>query len=267
MASNLDNPQDNRPSVTVLMAVFNGERHVETAIRSILAQTMPDFEFVIINDGSTDRSRDIINRIAAEDSRIILIDKTNSGLADSLNLGINIAKGGRIARMDADDISCPERLEPQLKYLDQHPEMDVLGSSAIIVALDGTCRGILAVRETHDSMARHILKQNPFNHPSIMAKKSVFVELNGYDRTLKRAQDYDLWLRGYKQFRFHNLQTPLMHYRMSGKFRWRDAKFSAIVILKALRRDQRTPLDLWFVLRPILAFFIARLGISKPHIL
>ena len=100
-----------------------------------------------------------------------------------------------------------------------------------------------------------------------MAKKSVFVELNGYDRTLKRAQDYDLWLRGYKQFRFHNLQTPLMHYRMSGKFRWRDAKFSAIVILKALRRDQRTPLDLWFVLRPILAFFIARLGISKPHIL
>jgi glycosyltransferase involved in cell wall biosynthesis len=120
------------PRISVVMSVYNGEKYLRQAIESILQQTYTDFEFIIIDDGSTDSSREIIQ--SYDDKRIrLVINEQNIGLTKSLNKGIRLAKGEFIARMDADDISLPQRFEKQVAYLDSHPEVGVLGTYANII--------------------------------------------------------------------------------------------------------------------------------------
>lgn len=175
------------------MSVYNGEKYLREAIDSILSQTFKDFEFLIINDGSTDSSRDII--LSYNDPRIRLIDnEKNTGLTRSLNKGLTLAKGEYIARMDADDISTPDRLDKQVAYMDSHPKKALLGGSAIVIDSKGNTMTRWHRPAEPELLRWLLLFDNPFIHSAAMLRSTVLQKNRlSYDYTLSHAQDYDLW--------------------------------------------------------------------------
>lgn len=196
------------PTVSVIMSVFNAEKYLDEAILSILNQTFRDFEFIIINDGSNDKSLDIIKRYKAIDDRIILINRENKGLIFSLNEAIVSSKGIYIARMDADDISYPERIQKQVEFLVSNPDIDLCGSWIRVFNEKGISR--LHKYPHHDlTIKAKMLFENPIAHPSVMYKKSFLNEYASY----KDIEDYATWLFLAPSSHFSNLQIPLLHYR------------------------------------------------------
>src|ERR1700680_300023 len=127
----------NSPKVSVVMSVFNGQTFLSEAIESILGQTFRDFEFLIIDDGSTDRTAEILSTIAQSDGRIQIVSRSNKGRAISLNVGINLAAGKYIGRMDADDVALPRRLEQQVTFMEQHPGVVLLGGAVELISAAG----------------------------------------------------------------------------------------------------------------------------------
>lgn len=184
------------PKVTVLMSVFNGKQYLYEAVRSILTQTFPDFEFLIINDASTDESMDIIKSF--NDHRIRVIEnETNLGLTKSLNIGLEQARGQYIARMDCDDISLPDRLEKQAAWLDANPECAVVAAKTVLIDRDGDITGHWSDdldTTTYQEIRSRLPASNCIAHPSVMMRASV-VKAYRYNPCLKNSQDYDLWLR------------------------------------------------------------------------
>jgi hypothetical protein len=161
--------------------------------------------------------------------------------------------------MDVDDRCLASRFEKQIGFLEKHPEIDVLGSGAIDVDGESKIMGVNLPRESHEELSFWIYKENPFIHPSVMARRKFFEKLGGYNVKLRRAQDYDLWLRGYKQFRFHNLQEPLIYYRREAQPRWRNALYSSRVLLTSIVREGKPFHAARYALRPLLATFLMRL--------
>jgi glycosyltransferase involved in cell wall biosynthesis len=182
------------PFVTVLMSVYNGEWYLGEAIGSILNQTFSDFEFLIINDASKDHSREII--LSYPDPRIRLIDnEANIGLTRSLNKGLEIARGKYIARMDADDISMPERLNKQVRFMEDNPEIHVLGSWAWVIDENGKITGELKTLTDFDMLFVEVFLSNPIVHSSTLMRTHFVKKIGGYDERFERTQDYDLWVR------------------------------------------------------------------------
>ena len=198
------------PKVSVVMPVFETpENMLRPAIESILNQSFKDFEFIILNDGSSDKNIDSVIQ-SYHDERIVYVSsKENKGLIYQLNKGIELARGEYIARMDSDDISLPERFEKQVAYMDAHPETGVLGSWAETFPSKNLWTpparfGIL-----------ELLKWNPWLiHPSMMLRTSVIRE-NGlsYEKDFPVAEDYGLWWRMIRVSEIHNIQEVLLHYR------------------------------------------------------
>ncbi len=200
------------PRITVLMSVYNGEEYLAEAIESILRQTFRDFEFLIIDDGSTDGTKEIIESI--QDSRIRLISRANKGFTASLNEGIEKARGEYIARQDADDLSLPQRLEREVVYLDAHPEVGMVGTNYTI--MDDADRPVVTTRLfTHpDDLAIAELLSNQFGHGSVMMRKSVVNNVGLYDsRGGEVVSDYDLFCRISRVAKLANLKEPLYKWR------------------------------------------------------
>jgi glycosyltransferase involved in cell wall biosynthesis len=199
------------PRVSVLMSVHDGEQYLREAIDSILGQAFKDFEFIIINDGSTDHTAEIIGSYA--DPRIrFMSNKTNLGLPASLNLGLDVAAGDYIARMDADDISLPERLSRQVSYMDAHPEIAASGTWAKDIDANG--REFSARCLPFDErMKCEFWRPSPIVHPSAIIRKSHLGSLR-YDTRLRHAQDYDLWLGLKAHHELGNLPEFLLLYRV-----------------------------------------------------
>lgn len=197
------------------MPVHDGEKYIQQAVESILSQTYSDFEFIIIDDGSSDNTVPMLEKYAVEDSRIVLAcNKTNLGLACSLNLGLEKAKGEYIARMDADDISLPGRLAAQVLFLDDHPEVGVLGTAASLMDSQGVLGHLVKYPE------RHVLLywmmcffENPIIHPSVMFRKKLIVEMGGYDERYVTSQDFDLWSRMAVSTNLANIQDVYLYLR------------------------------------------------------
>lgn len=189
------------------MATYNGERFIKEAIDSILNQTFSDFEFIIVDDGSTDSTA---QRVASyTDDRIIYIKKdSNSGIADSLNIGIAKAKGHYIARMDDDDVALPNRLMLQLEAFDNNDTLIVCGSNVWLQ--DGAKERVNP--ETHEAIQLQMLFENPITHPSVMITKAVLLK-HPYDSEKVPSEDYDLWSRLLFEGEFYNIQQPLLYYR------------------------------------------------------
>jgi glycosyltransferase involved in cell wall biosynthesis len=206
------------PKVTVLMPVYNGENYLREAMDSILNQTFTDFEFVIVNDGSIDKSLEIIN--SYHDSRIKLIENPkNLGISESLNKGLFSATGKYIVRMDCDDISLPHRLQKQIEYLDNHPEVIIVGSYIDMIDLDSRkLNQQVRYPLIHDDIINSMLTSNPMAHPSVMFRRSEVLNIGGY-RLFKEwngvsTEDYDLWLRiASNNFKLANLEESLLYYR------------------------------------------------------
>jgi glycosyltransferase involved in cell wall biosynthesis len=208
------------PIISVLMPVYNGEKYLSEAIKSILNQTFTDFEFLFINDGSTDQSKIIIDSF--HDPRIVYIEnEQNNGLIYSLNLGISLAKGKYIARMDADDISLPKRLEKQVNYLEQHKDIGICGASAYRIDGNGNVLGKMGRIRNPQVLQASLIFSSPFIHPLMMIRTELIAD-NMYDPRYKHVEDYELWTRLLIICKGINLNDYLLLYR------WHDENISVV---------------------------------------
>ncbi len=209
------NTDQSIPKISVVMSVYNGEDYLRPAIDSILNQTYRDFEFIIIDDGSTDSSKKIIE--SYKDSRIRLISRKNHGLTYSLNEGLKLARAEYIARQDADDISLPHRFEKEVAFLDSHPDVGLVGSNYI--AVDKTAKKVVVVSNVfmhHDDLKACLVLCNQYGHGSIMMRKSAIEKvagIKGYDKKVGHVEDYDLWVRLSRVSKVANIEDPLYKYR------------------------------------------------------
>jgi glycosyltransferase involved in cell wall biosynthesis len=189
------------------MAVFNEERYVAEAIESILQQTFEDFEFVIVDDGSVDQTPMILKGYA--DPRLRVFHQTNQGQSQALNRGIRLSTGAYIARMDGDDVARLERLEKEVRVLDTHPEVGLVGTWCTKIDAE-TGREWLQRLPREDAVIRKFLVvDNPFIHSSVMIRKAVLDRIGLYDEKLI-WQDYDLWVRIARYHRVVNVPEPLV---------------------------------------------------------
>jgi len=231
------------PKVTVLMSVYNGERYLREAIDSVLKQTFRDFEFLIINDGSSDSTAKILK--GYNDPRIKIIDnKKNMGLTRSLNKGLRQAKGEYIARQDADDISLPQRLKIQVEFLDKNLDCALVGCAYYQIDENGELGSVIKVLSKDSEIKEGLRKQNWFGHGSTMMKRDVLLEVKGYDEKYKFSQDYDLWLRITEDYKVANIEEPLYCWRITtsdiSKAKEIKQKFYAnMAITEAQKREGR----------------------------
>jgi glycosyltransferase involved in cell wall biosynthesis len=204
------------PMISVLMSVYNGEKYLRPAVDSILCQSFQDFEFIIIDDGSTDRSSEILASYEAKDSRIRIIKTPNQGLTKSLNLGLTYCQGRYVARMDADDLSLPDRFAKQVAFLDKSNETVAVGTGVEFIDEDGEALGVRERRITHEELEKAHLSglSGRIMHPSVMLRATAVMEVGGYREDLSAAQDYDLFLRLGEIGRIGNLPDVLLRYRM-----------------------------------------------------
>jgi glycosyltransferase involved in cell wall biosynthesis len=185
-----------RPGISVLMSCFNAERWLEESIESILSQTYRNFELVLIDDGSTDDTWRIIQSYCQQDSRIVSISKPNTGLADSLNVGINLARGAWIARLDADDLCELNRLEEQLMFVRNNPGVVLLGSGCVEIDERGDVIRKHSYPAVHQLLLHHLESfKSFFPHSSVFFSTDLVRSLRGYNTRLKKSQDWDLWFR------------------------------------------------------------------------
>lgn len=206
----------NNTVISVVMSVYNAESYLEEAINSILNQNYKDFEFIIINDGSTDNSLEIIEKHKNQDERIVLISRENRGLVSSLNEGIEKAKGKYIARMDADDISLPERFEKQIELMEKE-NIDICGGHYLSINNFGEPLSLNLTPRGHQLCTLSLVSKVPFAHPTVMIKKS-FLEKHGlkYGQSInQKAEDLDLWIRIHeKGAKFSNVNEIIFKYRI-----------------------------------------------------
>lgn len=203
------------PRISVLMSIYNGEQYLREAIESILGQVFSDFDFIIVDDGSMDSSLKIAQRYAQEDARIQIIKNAhNIGLSASLNKALQAAQGEFIARMDADDVSLPHRLEEQAKFMDEHPEIDVLGTGFTFIDEAGNHLRSTVFSSNSDILRWNLLFFNPIAHPSAMMRSATIRKLGGYSIEVANAQDYELWTRVSLMGRLANLEEIHMLLRL-----------------------------------------------------
>ena len=225
------------PELSVVMSVYNGQEHLQESISSILNQSFSDFEFIIVNDGSTDDTQQIIEQFAARDIRIRSVNQKNAGLTISLNRGVNMARGRYIARQDADDVSFPRRFEKQMFFLKTHPEVVLCGTWFLE---DNEGKGqMIRIYPLEDTKIRKSLKYvNHFCHPSVIFLKEAFVRAGGYDENFLIAQDFECWIRLAKEGKVANLSEVLVKRRIgfsqTASWKHRGRKFD--IALKVISK-------------------------------
>ncbi|MGC8559500.1 MAG: glycosyltransferase [Phycisphaerae bacterium] len=222
------------PPVSVLLPVFNAAEFLSAAIDSITAQSLADIQIVIINDGSTDGSTDILKDYARQDSRIEVHQRPNRGLVATLNEGIDLCHGEFIARMDADDISLPQRLEKQLHHMRSHPQTVAMGTAIEYLATRGPT-GVNSRQPTDaDTILNLLPRKNCISHPTVMMRKSSVQAVGGYRGVYLHAEDYDLWLQLARCGDLENLPEPLVQYRVhSDQISARHLRIQALSIAAA----------------------------------
>jgi glycosyltransferase involved in cell wall biosynthesis len=201
------------PTISVILPVYNGFPYLQLAVESILTQEFQDFEFIVINDGSTDSSESIIKSI--NDSRIRFLQQRNQGLPATLNTAIGLARSEFIARQDQDDISFPLRLQKQAEFLNANPDIGMVGTNAEIWVGDRKTDRLLAHPADDASIKFNLLFDNPFVHSSVMIRRSVFEKIGGYceNKSRQPPEDYELWSRVAREFKVANLPEVLLAYR------------------------------------------------------
>lgn len=244
------------PAVSVLMGVRDGAAWLAEAVQSVLGQTLADLELIVVDDGSTDATPVLLG--AVRDRRLVVERQAPAGLAVALNRALARARAPLVARLDADDVALPARLERQRAYLQAHPDVGLLGTAARVV--DESDRDVAIIRPPEDDRAirRALIRRNPFVHSSVMLRRALVAAAGGYDASFPVAQDYDLWLRLSAVTRMANLPEPLVVRRLvAGRVTAaRDnerLRAEARARWRAVRRGAYPPRDALFVLLPLLA--------------
>ena len=204
-----------KPFVSVLLPVYNAARYLRAAVSSILSQSFNDFELIIINDGSTDQSLQILQELAAKDARIKVISRANTGYVVALNEALALAQGEFIARMDADDISLPARFDKQIAYLENNPDCVLVGSSVMLMDVDGSIIGPMAdITFGHENIDQALLHRGwPIVHPAVMMRACAVRAAGGYIVDYCPNEDHALFLKLAEMGRLENLSEPLLYYR------------------------------------------------------
>ena len=203
------------PRVSVLMPVYNGQRYIAEAVESILQQTFGDFELLITDDGSQDRSLKILQSYASKDSRIRLRSQPNQGLTCTLNDMIRETRGEYIAILEHDDIALPNRLADEVTFLDQHPEVVCVGGAQDLIDEAGRFLTCLQLPQTNAEIQQAALAgHGSICHPAAMIRRTALLEVGGYNETMDLAEDLDLWLRLGEIGELANLPQPVIRYRL-----------------------------------------------------
>jgi len=202
----------NMPKISVVLAVYNGERDIRPSVESVLAQTYKDFEFIIVNDASTDATLSVLS--SYKDPRLIICNNDkNIGQTSSLNAGLRIARGEYIARIDSGDISVPERFLNQVHYLDKHPDVDILGTAAFQYDVAGNFRGNVYMSNRPKTILQRIIFSCPVIHISVMMRRVRVLQLGGYNESYRILADYGLWAKALQNgCIFSNLGAVLAGY-------------------------------------------------------
>jgi len=200
------------PTISILLPAWNAEQTLGVALCSLLSQTFSDFELLLLDDGSTDGTVAVAEALADPRVRVIR-DGRRMGLARRLNMGIDLARGRYIARMDADDVSFPERFARQVTFLDAHPHIDLVGCRAVAFRGDGEILGMLPFAGTHEAMCARPWRGIPLPHPGWMGRREWFVRHHYGMPEVMRAEDQELLLRSHTQSRFACLDEVLLGYR------------------------------------------------------
>ncbi len=236
-------------AISVLMPVFNAEKFVAAATESVLAQTLADFEFIIIDDGSTDSSLSILKRYAESDARIRLISRPNRGLVETLNEMIALSSCEFLARMDADDLCHPTRFARQVEFLRHNEGVAVVGGRGLIIDPDGDPLGSIPLHLSHEEIDSALMRNNlGVIHPAAMMRRLQVLNIGGYLAKFKHAEDHDLWLRLGERHRLQNLDEVLISYRVhSGSvghtYRREQANSAWLAIDEACARRGLQPIE------------------------
>jgi len=198
------------------MVVCNVDRFLAESIESILGQTTSEFEFIIVDFGSTDRTWAIASSYAAKDSRIRLHEIPNCGLAEARNAGCSLAQGRYIAIMDADDVSVPDRLTSEVEFMEKHPEVGLLGGLADCINATGKSLGFRVhdPPTEHHEIKRALDVRCPICQPTVLIRREAFAHVGGYRAVFAQAEDYDLWLRMAERFQCASLNQVVLKYRI-----------------------------------------------------
>ena len=225
-----------KPIISVLMPVYNGAKYIGAAISSILVQTYTEFEFVIVNDGSTDGTLDMIN--AFHDERIVVINhENNKGIAAALNTGLLASSGKYIVRFDADDICLPERIFIQYTFLSAHPDYVLTGSDAEYISESGEhLFNFKCIGHTNEQINKRIHLHCPFIHSSVMYTKEAVLMAGGYSLHAHNFEDYFLWTKLKKYGKFYNIPMPLLKVRFNPSSSTIDEKLRGR-LFRRMKRD------------------------------
>jgi glycosyltransferase involved in cell wall biosynthesis len=201
--------------ITFLMPAYNAGKYIGEAIDSVLKQSYPDFELLIVNDGSTDNTLEVISTF--DDPRIRVINKgVNKGIASALNIGLLVSKAKYIARFDSDDVCFPGRLATQLNFLEKHPDYILTGGDAEYISESGEhLFHFKCISQTNDQIFKNMYLHCPFIHSSVMYRKDAVLKAGGYSLYAHNFEDYFLWARLHKYGKFNNLSEPLIKVRFN----------------------------------------------------
>ena len=207
---------NNTVTVSVVMPVYNAKRYLKWSVESILHQAFEDFEFVIVDDGSTDSSLKKLKKFEKLDQRIKVLDRPNRGIVDALNEGIDVSRGKYIARMDADDIALPDRLSKQVTYMQSEQECVILGTQIYFIDPGGNIVKKSELKLRHDEIEQDILDGNggAIIHPTAMIVREALIKIGGYRKEAEFVEDLDLFHRLARVGKLSNLDEYLFKYRV-----------------------------------------------------
>jgi hypothetical protein len=256
------------PLVSVVMSVYNGERFLREALDSILKQSFREFDFIVIDDGSTDGSGAILRSYQLSDPRLRVYPQENRGLIDSLNRGCRLARGRYILRMDADDVAIRDRLLWQLEFMERNPAIAVLGGAIEFIDPAGSPLGF-SYMPLYDDEIRSTFPGCTFWHSTVLMRTEAFLSIGGYRKIVVEAEDHDLWLRMGDKFKLANLARVVLRYRVhSDQVSVRKCKqqtlsgLAAQVAFLARRNGESDPLDEVNEITPAL---LVELGVSETQ--
>lgn len=242
---------------------YNSERYLKAAIESVLQQSFRDFKFIIVNDASRDRSKNILDKFASENSRIKLINnRRRMGLTKSLNLAIKSTLSQYVIRMDADDISLPRRFAEQIQFMDRQPEVGVSGTWVYLIDKNDKKLKVKKMPTKAKDIKKTAIKANPFIHPSLIIRHSIFKEIGYYNEKFLYAQDYEFILRILKKYQGVNLPRPLILYRIGGeksasvRFIKQQEKFAMSARIKALKELGYPWWQAIYLFKPAISYLI-----------
>lgn len=202
------------PAVTVLTSVYNGEAYLAEALESVLAQSLSDWECIVVDDGSSDGSTEIAQRFANDDSRFRVHVQPNQGLPRALNEGLRQARGRYVAILDADDTALPDRLERQVGHLDANPDVALVGGNVTMISGNGREFGLAEYPLDDEAIRAQLERQTAFVHSAATYRRELVLDAGGYRHVTRLAEDVDLWLRLAERGRLANLAEPVARYRV-----------------------------------------------------